>query len=136
MRKSTLFLSILLTGVVLVLLYVLVSTYRNAINTAVPVNAATQAQEQVQPQQNLQSTPDPLNAPIAGSVQIYDAAATAARVLGRSDVYITEYTQLNGIDVYLVTFLSGDLVYVGMDGQVVSKSKQEPLSAYQPTSHR
>ena len=65
-----------------------------------------------------------------------DAAAAAAKVLGRTDVYITEYAQLNGADVYLVSFLSGDLVYVGLDGQVISTSKQDPIGTYQPTSHR
>jgi hypothetical protein len=51
-------------------------------------------------------------------------------------VYITEYAQLNGADVYLVTFLSGDLVYVSLDGKVVSASKQASTTPVQPASHR
>ena len=134
MRKSTLILSIILTGVVLALLFVLVSTYKKVVETVVP-GGATQAAEQVQPAQQL-PVQNLADVPAAGNVRIYDAAAAAAKVLGRTDVYITEYAQLNGADVYLVSFLSGDLVYVGLDGQVISTSKQDPIGTYQPTSHR
>ena len=135
MRKSTLILSIILTGVVLALLFVLVSTYKKVVATAVP-GGATQAAEQAQPAQQQLPVQNLADVPAAGSVRIYDAAAAAAKVLGRTDVYITEYAQLNGADVYLVSFLSGDLVYVGLDGQVISTSKQDPIGTYQPTSHR
>ena len=134
MRKSTLILSIILTGVVLALLFVLVSTYKKVVATAVP-GEATQAAEQAQPAQQL-PVQNLADVPAAGNVRIYDAAAAAAKVLGRTDVYITEYAQLNGADVYLVSFLSGDIVYVGLDGQVISTSKQDPIGTYQPTSHR
>ena len=134
MRKSTLILSIILTGVVLALLFVLVSTYKKVVATAVP-GEATQVAEQAQPAQQL-PVQNLADVPAAGSVRIYDAAAAAAKVLGRTDVYITEYAQLNGAEVYLVSFLSGDLVYVGLDGQVISTSKQDPIGTYQPTSHR
>ena len=134
MRKSTLILSIILTGVVLALLFVLVSTYKKVVATAVP-GEATQVAEQAQPAQQL-PVQHLADVPAAGNVRIYDAAAAAAKVLGRTDVYITEYAQLNGADVYLVSFLSGDLVYVGLDGQVISTSKQDPIGTYQPTSHR
>ena len=135
MRKSTLILSIILTGVVLALLFVLVSTYKKVVATAVP-GGATQAAEQAQPAQQQLPVQNLADVPAAGNVRIYDAAAAAAKVLGRTDVYITEYAQLNGADVYLVSFLSGDLVYVGLDGQVISTSKQDPIGTYQPTSHR
>jgi formylmethanofuran dehydrogenase subunit D len=54
---------------------------------------------------------------------IEQAATLASNVLGNSEVYSAEVTQLNGVDVYLVTFSSGDLVYVSLDGKVVSISK-------------
>jgi len=135
MRKSTLILSILLTVVVLALLFVLVSAYQRAVATAVP-EEATQAAEQAPPAQQQLPVQNLAEAPATGNVRIYEAAAAAAKVLGRRDVYITEYAQLNGADVYLVSFLSGDLVYVGLDGQVISTSKQDPIGTYQPTSHR
>jgi hypothetical protein len=34
-----------------------------------------------------------------------------------------EITQLDGVDVYLVTFSSGDIVYMSLDGQILSISK-------------
>jgi hypothetical protein len=135
MRKGTLILSAILTGVVLALLVMLVSTYRKVINSAVPGNATQAQQTQSQPQQ-AQSNPNLAATPAAGKVGIYEAAASAASIMGHDDVYITEYAQLNGVDVYLVTFRSGDLVYMSLDGQVISTSKQEPISVRQPTSHR
>ncbi len=136
MRKSTLILSSILTGVVLALLVMLVSAYRNAIETAVPAEA-TEVQKQVQTQlPAAPSTPNLADTPAAGTVRIFDAAAEAAKVLGHSDVYLAEYVQLNSADVYLVTFLSGDLVYLSLDGKVISASKQDPIGTYQPTSHR
>lgn len=135
MRKSTLILSIILTAVVIGLLYMLVSTYRKVVEAAVPGNDS-QAEEQAQPQEQPQITPNLADVPATGTVRIYDAAAEAAKVLGRKDVYITEYAQLNGSDVYLVSFLSGDLVYVSMDGKVISTSKQDPIGVHHPTSHR
>jgi len=135
MRKSTLILSILLTGVILALVFRLVSTYRKGTETAVSKDS-TQVQEQTQSPQSEQLTPIPADIPTAANVQIYEAAVIAAKVLGHNDVYITEYAQLNGADVYLVTFLSGDLVYVSLDGKVISASKQSPIKPFEPTSHR
>ena len=51
------------------------------------------------------------------------AAAIAGKVIGRSDLYSVEVTQFEGKDAYLVTFSSGDLVYLSLDGQVLSISK-------------
>ena len=139
MRKSTLILSILLTAVVIGLLFMLVSTYQKTVAAVATDNGSqtqTQAEEQTQPQQEAQLTQNLADIPAAGTVRIYDAAAEAAKVLGRKDVYITEYSQLDGVDVYLVSFVSGDLVYVSLDGKVISTSKQDPIGVYQPTSHR
>jgi len=52
-----------------------------------------------------------------------EAAAVASKVIGRTDLYSVEVTQFEGADVYLVTFSSRDLVYVSLDGHVVSISK-------------
>ena len=139
MKKGQLVLSIILTGVVLALLFMLVSVYQRTVSTAVS-GEATETQSdyvfQFETPADALSTPNLAGAPVPGSVSIYDAAAEAAKVLGRDDVYLTEYAQLNGADAYLVTFLSGDLVYVSMDGQVISTSKQDPMDPYQPTSPR
>ena len=132
MRKSTLIISTILTVALLFALYSLLSAYRNAVETAVP--ATESASVTSLPADSSQAGAAEIQ--IAGKITIYDAAVTAAKVLGHNDVYITEYAQLNGVDVFLVTFLSGDLVYVNLDGQVISTSKQDPIDPYQPTSHK
>lgn len=141
MRKSTLVLSILLTGALIAILFKLVGVYRQVVDTTVNGNPpATQTavteQVQMQPPSTGQSTVNLALAPVPGAVTIFDAAAAAAQILGRKDVYITEYAQLDGADVYQVSFLSGDMVYVNLDGEVISTSKQDPIGVYQPTSHR
>ncbi len=138
MKKGALVLSIILTGVVMALIFMLVSTYRKTNEIAAPETQATTVavQEQVQSDLPAPSTQNLADTPVAGTVSIYDAAAEAAKVLGRNDVYIAEYAKLNDADVYLVTFQSGDLVYVSLDGQVISTSKTNPIDPYQPTSHR
>lgn len=141
MRKSTLVLSILLTGALIAVLFKLVGVYRQVVDTTIngkppATQAAVTEQVQAPPPSTDQSTANLALAPVPGAVTIFDAAAAAAQVLGRKDVYITEYAQFDGADVYLVSFVSGDLVYVNLDGEVISTSKQDPIGVYQPTSHR
>jgi hypothetical protein len=61
-------------------------------------------------------TPQPTQARITPQ----QAAQIAATYLGRTDLYSAETTSYNGATAYLVTFSSGDLVYVSMEGQVIS----------------
>jgi hypothetical protein len=130
MRKSTLIISAILTAALLFALYSLLSAYQKAIAVAVPSTATAQA-EVLQGQ----ATAAPAQTLTAGKITIYDAAAQAVRVMGRSDLYLVLNTQLNGADVYLATFISGDMMYISQDGQVLSTSKVEPISIYQPASH-
>lgn len=119
MRKSTLFISVVLTTFMLAILYGVVSAYQNIVNStemaAVPPQPTAMvevANEQVfvPPTQVTNITPEA-------------AADMASKILGRTDLYSVEVTQLEGVDVYLVTFSSGDLVYISLDGQVLSISK-------------
>ena len=48
-----------------------------------------------------------------------DAAAIAAQHMGRADLYSVEATTLYEEMVYKVVFSSGDIVYVGLDGQII-----------------
>ncbi len=133
MRKSTLIISAILTAALLFALYSLLSAYQKAIQAAVPPTATVAVSAE-----NSQVQPTGITADnsTAGKIAIYDAATLAIKVLGRSDLYTTENTQLNGADVYLATFASGDIIYISLDGQVLSKSKVDGLSIRQPTSHR
>lgn len=113
MRKSTLFISAVLTTFMLAILAGLVSTYRNTLDmalsdgqdpTAVAVDMAVPTQ-------------------VAALLTPEEAAALAAQVIGRTDLYSVETALLNNVNTYLVTFTSGDLVYVSLDGQILSIGK-------------
>lgn len=117
MRKSTLFISIALTTFMLAVLFGVVSEYKSIINST--PEAAAQPQPTVMAQA-IVSAPIPTQ---VASITPEEAAAIAGKVIGRTDLYSVEGAQFEGVNAYLVTFSSGDLVYVGMDGQVLSISK-------------
>jgi hypothetical protein len=123
MRKSTLFISAALTTFMLAVLFGVASAYQNIVgSTQTAAQPKTTAVEmvsqpvavvpptQVIPTQVVNLTPEA-------------AAALAGKVLGRKDLYSVEATQFEGADAYLVTFSSGDIVYLSMDGQILSISK-------------
>jgi hypothetical protein len=80
-----------------------------------------QANQSLQAQLNaIQSAPTAAApATVAISVTPEEAAQIAARYLNRTDLYSVESAQYNGMPAYMVTFSSGDIVYVGTDGQVL-----------------
>jgi len=120
MRKSTLFISAALTTFMLAIMFGVASAYQNSVKST--ETAAVQPQPtavaQMVSEQNAVVPPTQIVnlAPEA-------AAAIAGKVLGRTDLYSAEHTQFEGVDAYLITFSSGDLVYLSMDGQVLSISK-------------
>lgn len=116
MRKSTLFISAALTTFMLAVLFGVVSAYQNIVKSAQPMTDQAQPTAAVE----MVNVPMPTQATI---ITPEDAAALASQVIGRTDLFSAEITQFNGADVYLVTFSSGDLVYVGFDGQILSISK-------------
>ena len=62
--------------------------------------------------------PNP-SAEVTAAISPEDAATIAAQYMGRSDLYSVEATSLYGNTVYKVVFSSGDIVYIGLDGQVI-----------------
>lgn len=56
-----------------------------------------------------------------------EAAAVASSVLNQQDVYSVESSSINGVDAYMVTFSSGQIAYVGLDGQILSITKIQPV---------
>ena len=119
MRKSTLFLSAVLTTFMLAVMVGAVSAYQKTVKTTSAAVQPTAAQ----PVQNVNEPLTPAPAPAFTPDQ---AAALAAQVMGRTDLYSVETTDFNGASVYLVTFTSGDLVYVSPEGQILSISKIVP----------
>ncbi len=115
MRKSTLFISATLTTFMLAIMFGVVSAYQKIVQTGVP----TENTQQAQPANVMVGT----SSTIAGAVTIEQAAALASQVIGRTDLYAAENSLLDGVNTYLVTFSSGDIVYVSLDGKILSISK-------------
>ena len=109
MRKSSIFISAALTTFALVILYGVVSAYHGAANT---VTATPQATET--------SIPEATSTPEQTALTPEEAGQLAAQVLGKNDLLSAESSSVNGTNAYMITFLSGDIVYVGLDGQILS----------------
>jgi hypothetical protein len=116
MRKSTLFISAVLTTFVMAMLAGVASAYQGVIAASNPT-ATPQAQEQ--PQTKAISHTIPADAQVV-NLTPEEAAGLAAQVLGQNDLYSVEVTDLNGETVYMVTFSNGKLVYISLDGQIRS----------------
>lgn len=120
MRKSTLFISAVLTTFVMAMLAGVASAYQGLMASN-PL-AAEPTQAVAQPQAI--SLPDTAPTEVqAVNWTPEEAAGLAAQVLGRDDLYSVEISDLNGEAVFMVTFSSGDLVYVSLDGQIRSIGK-------------
>ena len=110
MRKSTLFISTILTTFMLVVLAGVVSNYKNSSNLT---EVAAQQETVVVPTETAIPTAVPF-------LTAEEAAALAAQVMGNTDLFSVETSLFNNADAYLVTFTSGDLVYVSPQGQILS----------------
>ena len=64
---------------------------------------------------------------LTASLTPQEAAAVASSVLNQQDVYSVESASFNGVDAYMVTFSSGQVAYVGLDGQILSITQIEPV---------
>ena len=102
---KTLFISIGLTAFVLAMLAGVITTVKGAVNTDTGAVLAT-------------TTPVTLDAQQATSV--------ASQYLNRTDMYSVETASISGAMGYKVVFSSGDVVYVGLDGQVLATEKIQP----------
>lgn len=119
MRKGTIFLSAVLTTFMLAVLVAGASAYQNLQQVK-----ETAAQPAKVAAENV-SVALPAAAP-APAFTPEQAAALAAKVIGRTDLYSVETADLDGVSTYMVTFSSGDVVYVSPDGQILSITKMEP----------
>jgi len=118
MRKSALFISAVLTTFALVMLYNIVSAYRS--DKSVNVNAGNVVEVAAEPAAT--DTPVPTDAPIPTQTLVTpeEAAQIASQVVSHDNLLSAESSNLNGVDAYLITFTNKDVVYVGLDGQVLS----------------
>lgn len=108
MRKSTVFISSILTTFALVMLYGVVTAYRG--NLAVAATAA--------PTQEIADTAVAIDTPAA--ITPTQAAQLAVQVIGHDNLLSAESSTFNGVNAYKITFTNNDVVYVGVDGQILS----------------
>jgi hypothetical protein len=80
-----------------------------------------QAQQQLAAQSQLVNQPA-VNQNTVTAISSDQAMQIAANFLGTDSVYWVEKVTVNGEEMYLVTFASGDVVYVNYAGQVVGSA--------------
>ena len=131
MRKSTLFISALLTVFLMATMFGVVSAYQQVVktNTEKAAQLPTQVQVVSQPVEAASfSQPVATATEVAALVITPDEATNIAiDFLGNSDVYSVEVVDYEGAPTYLITFSSGDLVYVSSTGVIVANTKLEPV---------
>ena len=109
MRKSTIFISAVLTTFALVLLYRVASAY----------NKEDVSEVAAEPPATLAPTAEE-SAPTDVVLGPEEAAQLAVQVVGNTNLLSAESSSFNGIDAYLITFTNNDAVYIGLDGQVLN----------------
>lgn len=126
MKKSSIFISAILTTFILTVMAGTISAYRTY-----SVAAAQQPLAAVQQVTPITATAQPT--PAAVSLTPQQGAQLAASYLGRSDLYSVEGGYLYGMFVYKVNFSNGDAAYVSLDGQIL---RVEPAvsAAVQPST--
>lgn len=124
MRKSTIFISAVLTTFALVMLYRVASAY-NGIKDVANAEAAAPTSLPAPTETAAPEVPAPTTTVLGPT----DAAQLAAKVVGNTNLLSAETSSFNGAPAYLVTFTNNDTVYVGMDGQILSVQMATPTPA-------
>jgi hypothetical protein len=114
MRKGTIFISAILTTFALVMLYGVVSAYQS-------MSSLPDATLQPPAPATATSEPDPTLAPAATQTVVSpeQAAQIAAQVVSNPNLLSAESSSMNGTNAYKITFTNNDVVYVGLDGQIL-----------------
>ncbi len=120
MSKLVIAISATVTAFIMALTAGAIYAYRNSQDAAVTV----QQQPASQASTSLQLAAPTAAAPAAPAaapqtVAPQDAASIAAKSINRTDLYSVELTTYQAVQAYKVTFSSGDIVYVGLTGQVL-----------------
>jgi hypothetical protein len=124
MKKSSLFISTILTTFILAVLAGAMTAYRSlAASDAQDQQPTPVAQTTEQPTSIAQATEQPTLVvqvtPTQTLLTPEQASQVAAQYWGRNDLYSVESIMLKGLSTYKVTFSSGDVVYVLPQGKVV-----------------
>lgn len=125
MRKSTLFVSTVLTMFMLVTMFGVVSAYQQNKSTSdVTVEPDVQQVATVEP--------TPTQSAMPAVVSPEQATTIAVDFMADTDVYSVEVVEYEGKPAFLVTFSSGQLVYVSPAGEILSISEVEPVVVMAP----
>lgn len=130
MRKSTLFVSAMLTVFLMATVFGVVSAYQQVVKNSnlTPTQAPAQAASKgVNADAVFPSVPTATEIVAPLVVTPEEATTVAVEFLGDPNVYSVEVVDYEGVPTYLVTFSSGDLVYVSSTGSVVANTKIEPV---------
>ena len=120
MRKNTMFISAALTAFVLAMLAGVVSAYNGISSSKLLLSSTSQP-----------AASSVAVTPTASAVNVQDAETIASQYIKRTDLYSIELTDLKGVQAYKITFSSGDIVYVGLDGQVLKATPPPaPVTIY------
>ena len=115
MKRGVTLVSVAITAFSVVIMASVVYGYR--------VSARPESAQQTAPvsARELRPSPELISAASTASITFSarDAAAVASEFLGRTDAYSVQLAEYNGRQAYKVTFTSGDVVYVSLDGQVL-----------------
>jgi uncharacterized membrane protein YgcG len=126
MGKVVMVISVAVTAFVLTITAGAVYNYRNQAAAAVANQPAAQPTSVVQ---MVVAAPAVAAAPPeVANVSPQDAASIAAKFLNRTDLYSVELADLEGKQSYKVTFTSGDIVFVGLNGQVLASTPPPPAA--------
>jgi uncharacterized membrane protein YgcG len=117
MGKVVMIVSLAVTAFMLIVTAGAIYAYRDT-STAVVVPTQPAAQAAAP----LQMVAAPAAPTVIADVSPQDAASIAAKFLNRTDLYSVELADLQGVQTYKITFTSGDVVYVGLKGQVISSA--------------
>ena len=129
MGKLVMAISAGITAFVLAITAAAIYTYR--ILPPVPAVAAQTSSAQQSTTLDMAAVSNP---PEIANVSPQDAASIASKFLNRTDAYSVELADLQGAQTYKVTFSSGDVVYVGMKGDVLSAVPPPPPTIITSTS--
>lgn len=129
MRKSTLFVSALLTVFLMATMFGVVSAYQQVVKSNNIASAQPTPQKVLSQAVSINLAPVPTETalPAPKIVTAEEATTIAVEFLGDPSVFSVEVVDYQGIPTYLVTFSSGDLVYVSSTGVVVANEKLQPV---------
>ncbi len=136
MRKSTLFVSAMLTVFLMATMFGVVSAYQNIVKNNNMASTQSAQKALSQPVSAVLAVPTATEiVPLVVTAE--EATTIAVDFLGDPNVYSVEVVDYQGVPTYLVTFSSGDLVYVNSEGLIVANSKLQPvvITASNPTNN-